>query len=931
MMNRCRPGRPPNSYERRNQLLLVLLVTVTTLVVANRALAEASRSEPNPVDFNIPAQSVPAALSEFARQARVQLFFISDGFEDIQANAVIGTYATQQALDLLLAGTGLAASISSESGVKVRPVSASINSLFLGSQSFARGPVADSDNEQYAGQQSDAQSRRMGQDDASDIQQVPKQLEEIIVTGTNIRGVIPESTPLKVYDAVDIRNTGALTVEQFVSRLPQNNNTLSEIGSGSSSQEVNSTADNSVDLRGLGVGSTLVLLNGRRMAPSSSGRSADISFIPIGAVERVEILTDGASAVYGADAIGGVINFVLKEQQDGAETILTLGGTDGGNEQVRFDQSFGFNWADGNAFVALSYMDRSALDAADRDFAQAAAPFTLVPKDTRKNILATVAQLVPGSVTISTDLLYSTREPRTVSSLNQFPGNNFTESKTDHEQTVLNFAIERLFGERLNTALLFTYADATSDSKGMRDGSTVGAGPFFTLQETSSLDVTAKVDGELIRFRSGALMFAVGVGYIEDDYDDFRDFSVPTGVAPSAASLDRDSKYAFAETQIPIVSPSQNVGGIRRLELNLAARYTDYSDFGDDISPKIGILWSPVALLKIRGTLGESFKAPFLFQTDPSGGLNGFFPISALGTPDIWSPDNSSIMLFASGAGNPALEPERAETYTAGFDIDLSGLTISATYFNINYTDRIAEPDSQGGSIALVNPQAFPDFFDSNPTLEEITAILAVSENFLNLTGIDTNDPTAVHAATTVLFDNRIRNLSISEMEGLDLGLDYTLATSAGQFGLGVNATKIFEFEEQTSPNAAPVTKVDTVLFPADLKARGYLSFQKDHWNARLNVNYVDDYDNPFDAANPTVADWTTVDLLFSFTFPTGRNGVLDGIGLSLTVQNAFDKDPPFVPVGSTSDISIFNPIGFDPANANPLGRFIDLQISKRW
>ncbi|MGH8194156.1 MAG: TonB-dependent receptor domain-containing protein, partial [Woeseiaceae bacterium] len=705
MTNPCRTGKPFNSYNHGSQRLLVMLLIATTMAVADRVLAEGIQSEENSVEFSIPAQSVPAALNEFARQAQVQLFFISDGFEGIQANAVAGSYPIQQALDLLLAGTGLAADYSSEYGVKVKQESMPVNSMAPGSELLAvPGAVASFGKAgRHGGEHGGAdatQSSRNGVTAASDDEQEESFLEEIVVTGSSIRGVIPKSSPLEIYDAVDIRNTGAVTIEQFVSTLPQNNNTLSEMGTGNSSREGNAHSNNSIDLRGLGVGSTLVLLNGRRMAPSARGQSVDLSFIPIGVVERVEVLTDGASAIYGADAIGGVVNFVLQDQQDGAETVLTYGGAKGGNEQLRIDQSFGMNWADGNALIALSYFDRSELDAADRDFAQAAAPFTLIPEDTRRNLLATMSQLIPGGLTISGDLLYSTREPRIAQAQFLF-GGDFRAQETEQQQKLLNLAVKRPFGPKLNGELLVTYADAQADASGFLDGAIVGVGPFLAQEDTSSVDITTKLDGELARFPSGALMFAVGAGHSKDEFREFRDFSAANGSAQSRISLDRDTTYAFAELLLPIASPEQEVSGIRRLELSLAARYTDYSDFGDDTSPKIGVLWSPVEQLRIRGTFGESFKAPFLFQKNPGGGQNALFPPTALGFPDIWTPDGSAIVLFAQGPGNPSLQAENAETATLGFDLDFSRASVTATYFNIEYTDRIAEPDPTAGFAVL--------------------------------------------------------------------------------------------------------------------------------------------------------------------------------------------------------------------------------------
>ncbi|MGH8166855.1 MAG: hypothetical protein ACREQ1_06420, partial [Woeseiaceae bacterium] len=91
MINPSRMGWPFTSNKRRNQLLFVSLLTVTALAITDHARAETRRLAASLVEFNIPAQSVPSALSEFARQAQLQLFFISDGFERVQANAVVGT------------------------------------------------------------------------------------------------------------------------------------------------------------------------------------------------------------------------------------------------------------------------------------------------------------------------------------------------------------------------------------------------------------------------------------------------------------------------------------------------------------------------------------------------------------------------------------------------------------------------------------------------------------------------------------------------------------------------------------------------------------------------------------------------------------------------------------------------------------------------
>ena len=913
MTGQGRTGKAPECWNSAH-LLVVLVAAI--LVLADRASADTDRPSDNPVEFNIPAQFVPAALSELARQARVQLFFISDGFEDIQANAVIGMYSTQEALNLLLEGTGLTANYSAGWGIKVRAASAPQTASTLGSQLVAASPENASDH---------AESR---QSETGNSGRTVPGLEEIVVTGTSIRGVIPESTPLQIFDAIDIRNSGAMTVEQFIRTLPQNNNTLTQIGIGTSSREPNSMANSAVDLRGLGVGTTLVLLNGRRMAPSSSGRAVDLSFIPLEAVERVEVLTDGASAIYGADAIGGVVNFVLKDQQDGAETVLAYGGAKGGSEVLRIDQSFGFNWSEGNALLAVSFMDQNELFAADRDFAEGAPALTLVPADSRSSVLLTASQLLPANVTLSGDLLYSTREPRTVRT--QSLAQRRLEDSVDHEQTVVNLEVARSTSKKLNAALLLTYADATSNQQTNRTEFSAGtSGQTFRDEETATFDATLKFYGTLATMRSGDVRYAIGAGHSQDEYSRLLD-TTAFGGRTVVTALDRSTRYAFSELLIPAVSASQNINGVRRLELTLAARYTHYSDFGDNASPKVGILWSPSEPLIIRGTFGESFKAPFLTQLDPNLGSFVLFRPVTLGLPDIWTQDDSAVVLMAHGPGNPMIGSEKARTYTLGFDLDLSGFAVSATYFDINYTDRIATPDPSGGFAAVENPQEFPELFELDPTFDQISQVV-MSSIATNLTEIDASNPAAVHAATTAFMDNRVKNLSVTEMDGLDFSASYTTELWASELSLGIYASKIFGFVERITPRAAPLSHVDTVLFPTDLKGRTYLGLQKDRWNARLNVNYVDEYSNPFDAENPSVDDWVTLDLLLSYETATDISGLLKGLRIGLGVQNVLDEDPPFVTIGTTAGTSILEPVGFDPANANPIGRFVRLQISKRW
>src|SRR5690606_4997410 len=126
------------------------------------------------------------------------------------------------------------------------------------------------------------------------------------------------------------------------------------------------------NLRGLGADSTLVLINGRRISTTgtSNGLFVDVSAIPVAAIERVEVLTDGASAIYGSDAIGGVVNFILRDDFDGVETSARYGEAyDGAAAETGISLAFGHAGDRARLLAVYDYFSRDPLANADRDFA----------------------------------------------------------------------------------------------------------------------------------------------------------------------------------------------------------------------------------------------------------------------------------------------------------------------------------------------------------------------------------------------------------------------------------------------------------------------------------------------------------------------------------------------------------------------------------
>ncbi|WP_286262723.1 TonB-dependent receptor plug domain-containing protein [Thalassotalea atypica] len=195
-------------------------------------------------------------------------------------------------------------------------------------------------------------------------------VEQIMVTGSRIsRTTFDAPTPTVVISAEDIKISGLTNVNDILTSMPQ-------FGEGLDSTSGNYSFGNSglnvLNLRGIGATRTLVLVNGKRPTPITDDAQtmyADIGMIPSELLERVEVMTGGASAVYGSDAVAGVVNFILKKDYEGTSLRGQIGGTnDGGHDTRNFTLTHGFNFDDnrGNLSISVDYLDESALRQSDR-------------------------------------------------------------------------------------------------------------------------------------------------------------------------------------------------------------------------------------------------------------------------------------------------------------------------------------------------------------------------------------------------------------------------------------------------------------------------------------------------------------------------------------------------------------------------------------
>jgi iron complex outermembrane receptor protein len=210
-----------------------------------------------------------------------------------------------------------------------------------------------------------------------------KKVETVVVTGTRI--TTPGTTsnsPISSISAAEIQSSQPVAVEEFFKGLPA---AVPAIGAGTNNGTGGAAT---IDLRGLGSNRTLVLLNGRRLVPYNLSGVVDTNAIPVALINRVDLMTGGASVVYGADAISGVVNFNLKKNFTGFEVNTSMGTTDKGDaKRNRTDITFGANLDDGRGNVVVS-LGKTKVD-----------PFTQSSRTWSQQGIASTTGLVQGSGT----------------------------------------------------------------------------------------------------------------------------------------------------------------------------------------------------------------------------------------------------------------------------------------------------------------------------------------------------------------------------------------------------------------------------------------------------------------------------------------------------------------------------------------------------
>ncbi len=237
-------------------------------------------------------------------------------------------------------------------------------------------------------------------------------LEKFVVTGSMIKRIEGEGAlPVQIITPLELEQRGIASAEQMLMELNINGNGLDNLASNAdvvAGQQRGNNGATSANLRGQGSNATLILLNGRRVSSHGlNGGVVDLNQIPFAAIERVEVLKDGASAIYGTDAIGGVINFILKTNYQGVSATAAVDVTeDGGGNIFRYSLVGGWGNLDTDKFnlmASLSFSDTKVLRGDQRDFVNTFQPNRGVSPDTRGAPIANVFAINSLYTAISRD------------------------------------------------------------------------------------------------------------------------------------------------------------------------------------------------------------------------------------------------------------------------------------------------------------------------------------------------------------------------------------------------------------------------------------------------------------------------------------------------------------------------------------------------
>ena len=850
-----------------------------------------------------------------------------------------------------------------------------------------------------------------------------QELEEVVVTGSRIKreNIETAALPVTVITRVELEASGETSVADYIRDLPFNSFGSARQSSGNSAQSFAG-----ISLRGLGEGRTLILVDGRRapVAPNV-GSAQDLNSIPLAAVERIEVITNGASAIYGSDAIGGVVNIITRRDFSGVQAMV--GGSDPereGGETEEGSLIFGASGDRGSLLAGISYTHRDIIFQRERDYSfsdssissfsnefynAAAAPGTLYGfRATSRHINPTYGSAVPGGCEgrgfVKTGTGATSRCFYNYSLEGAYEaevGNTALFARGQYDlnddwTTYLNTSISRVesFGRYAPvpsspwpggsiflpsnspnhpankfptagypTTPLFmrhrfaalgnrdTFTDANnylvdwgfdgklgnfdinvgvrrSDAQYYEFGRNYVVGGLAQQQISSgayniynpfgnsrsvldsmiatinrdatfvSKEIYATASTDLFELPGGTAGIAFGGEYRKETYKDIYDTLQSSGQivgsAGNSAFGGRQAKAAFVEVSLPIV---------KSLEANLAARFDEYSDYGNDLSPQVALRWTPLESVTVRASYGEGFRAPTLdiLSAQPS------FSAASVADPRTCqafglSPTCTTQVTTYSIA-NPNLESEQSEQFGFGVVWDpLEWLRVKTDYWNIKLTNQVS-------------------FVGIGTIIACLERGTGVCPSGLSILPANVDPPVVANGlgfvrapAGEILYGQTgYANLGFTETDGVDLNL-----RASYDFGSwGKLSSELLLSRTLNYSGSSGVNVVDQVGVPEE---RGVLSNTWTYgdfsftWNMNYiastrstQADYIDSYGPDYDYGYALrLPSWVTHDVQLNWNTPwNGR--------LTLGATNVTDKDPvqdPFDPTGQGYDQNLYNGYG---------------------
>ncbi|MFZ0270191.1 TonB-dependent receptor domain-containing protein [Caulobacter sp.] len=467
---------------------------------------------------------------------------------------------------------------------------------------------------------------------------------------------------------------------------------------------------------------------------------------------------------------------------------------------------------------------------------------------------------------------------------------------------------------------------------------------------------------DLLTIWSGSVGMAAGVEFRHETQEDRRDpqldgrtpFTDPVTGAVSNSNVtgvndtpstkgSRDVASAFAELAVPLVSPEMNVPLVRAIDVQLAGRFENYSDFGSVAKPKIAFAWDLVDGVRVRGSWQQGFRAPNLETTNPfsysrTNSVTDYYRCEAdlrAGRIATFGACNRGVGIRFTTAGNPDLKAEESESYSVGLVLQPRFIPEQFGDFTFTVDRWQIEQDGIVGTLG-----------STNIAIQDYLARLTGSTNANVIRAAPNADDVAFFAGTGLApvgqiteIRDQFKNLQPQTVSGVDIGVNWALRTeNYGRFTVNVDATYMDKFSQDLAPPiqelfdaraAGTINPATPLTDPGDLlrkngkpewKGTGTLTWRKDNVQIGGSVIYTGSVlDTDFlatDGTPWTVKSLTTANLYVQYRIED-KLGPFDDTRLRVGARNIFDKDPPL----SSS--------GYIGSLYNPYARYWYLNISK--